>query len=274
MAFFYWPSARGLALFALLALIANAAWAGADVAGWTGTFYLALFIYLGFSIYDAGFTPARKRSWVLLIIVWVLLEATAFLAYVVPMGQVAFWLAGVVPANLITPLMSTFTSGWLVPILGFAALLFDAAIWHLTGGTRNGLVDIILLVARAIVAGLLVGWLFGLLVPAPATGASLSILPPWYGLPAYALLRAVPDKLGGILLVLAAMLVLLPWPWIMHKRPSWRGLWLLCCLFMVAVWATLGYLGAQPPEGTALPALLLATLHFLFFLILPFLARR
>jgi len=44
------------------------------------------------------------------------------------------------------------------------------------------------------------------------------IVPEWYFLPFYAILRAVPDKLGGVVLLLLAILVLLILPFIVKHQ--------------------------------------------------------
>jgi ubiquinol-cytochrome c reductase cytochrome b/c1 subunit len=65
------------------------------------------------------------------------------------------------------------------------------------------------------------------------------IVPEWYFLPFYAILRAVPDKLGGVLLMFGAIAVLFVLPWLdtskvrsMRYRPvAFRSIW-----FKVACW--------------------------------------
>jgi quinol-cytochrome oxidoreductase complex cytochrome b subunit len=77
------------------------------------------------------------------------------------------------------------------------------------------------------------------------------IVPEWYLLPFYAILRAVPDKLMGVLLMFAAIGVLFVLPWLdtskvrsMRYRPAAR-LYLL--IFFLACLA-LGWCGANPPD--------------------------
>lgn len=273
MAINNWLSARNLALFAAIALIANAIWARADTEAWTGTFYLALVIHLGLGLYDARFSDARKWSWLILVGLWILFEILGFLGFMLPMGQIAYWLASILPLGLVEPL----TSAPILPLVGFVALAVDATVWRLTGEADRRLVGLFILIIVAILAGLGAGLLLGALLPPPSPdelGLGFAILPAWYELPIYALLRAVPDKLGGVVLVLAALLVLLPWPWLMRRRPDWGWLWVLCCLLLASVWVALGYIGAQSADNVMLPALLLAACHFAFFLVLPVLARR
>jgi ubiquinol-cytochrome c reductase cytochrome b subunit len=77
------------------------------------------------------------------------------------------------------------------------------------------------------------------------------IVPEWYFLPFYAILRAVPDKLGGVLLMFGAIATLFVLPWLdtskvrsMRYRPTAR---LYFFIFVLAALA-LGYCGGQLPD--------------------------
>ena len=103
------------------------------------------------------------------------------------------------------------------------------------------------------------------------------IVPEWYLLPFYAILRSVPDKLGGVLLLFASLFILLALPWLDRSkvrsaifRPIYKNFfWLLILDVLV-----LGYMGAMPAEGVYLLITRIATgYYFLHFLIiLPFLS--
>ena len=98
------------------------------------------------------------------------------------------------------------------------------------------------------------------------------IVPEWYYLPFYAILRAVPSKLGGVVLMFGSILILLLIPWLdtsrvrsARYRPIFK--WLLL-LFFFSVLA-LGYLGAKPPEGIYVTmARIFTAYYFLFFIVL------
>jgi len=78
------------------------------------------------------------------------------------------------------------------------------------------------------------------------------IVPEWYFLPFYAILRAIPDKLGGVIAMFASIAILAFIPWLDRSpvrstkyRPIYKWffwLFLFSCL-------ALGYLGAKPAEG-------------------------
>ncbi|MCW5725025.1 MAG: cytochrome b N-terminal domain-containing protein [Maricaulaceae bacterium] len=77
------------------------------------------------------------------------------------------------------------------------------------------------------------------------------IVPEWYLLPFYAILRAVPDKLGGVLLMFGAIGVLFVLPWLdtskvrsMRYRPLAR--WFF--VFFVIICLLLGWCGAENPD--------------------------
>ena len=78
------------------------------------------------------------------------------------------------------------------------------------------------------------------------------IVPEWYFLPFYAILRAVPDKLMGILLMVGAIAVLFVLPWLdtskvrsMRFRPVAR----LCFILFVFFCFILGWCGAETPDN-------------------------
>ncbi len=101
----------------------------------------------------------------------------------------------------------------------------------------------------------------------------LSIVPEWYFLPFYAILRSVPNKLGGVALMFGAILVLFVLPWLdtspvrsARFRPIYRNL-MLVLVFDLFV---LGEVGAHHPEGLWIVVGRVSTawyfLHFLVFL--------
>ncbi|WP_430424240.1 cytochrome b [Phenylobacterium sp.] len=89
-------------------------------------------------------------------------------------------------------------------------------------------------------------------IPANPLVTPAHIVPEWYFLPFYAILRAVPDKLGGVLLMFGAIGTLFVVPWLdtskvrsMRYRPTAR-LYFFIFIFMSLV---LGYCGGQLPDN-------------------------
>jgi ubiquinol-cytochrome c reductase cytochrome b subunit len=109
-------------------------------------------------------------------------------------------------------------------------------------------------------------------IPANPAVTPSHIVPEWYFLPFYAILRAIPDKLGGVVAMGSAIVVLAFLPWIdtskvrsMSYRPIARQLFWA----FVAVCIGLGYLGAMPAEGGYVTASQIFTvLYFGFFVAL------
>lgn len=82
------------------------------------------------------------------------------------------------------------------------------------------------------------------------------IVPEWYMLPFYAILRAIPDKFGGVVAMFAAIGVLFILPWLdtsrvrsMRYRPTMKSLFIV----FVVVCLGLGWCGAQLPDAPVIP---------------------
>jgi len=104
------------------------------------------------------------------------------------------------------------------------------------------------------------------------------IVPEWYYLPFYAILRAIPNKLAGVIALFASIIVLAFLPWLDTARTKsckYRPLAKQFFWIFVAACIGLGYLGAQPPEGVyVIAARILSVCYFGYFLIvLPLLSR-
>ncbi|MDP9138168.1 MAG: cytochrome b/b6, partial [Pseudomonadota bacterium] len=104
------------------------------------------------------------------------------------------------------------------------------------------------------------------------------IVPEWYYLPFYAILRAIPHKLSGVVAMFGSLLVLFFLPWLDSSRVrsgNFRPLFKPFFWVFVAVCIGLGYLGAKPAEGGyVVAARILTAWYFLhFFAVLPLLGR-
>jgi ubiquinol-cytochrome c reductase cytochrome b/c1 subunit len=105
------------------------------------------------------------------------------------------------------------------------------------------------------------------------------IVPEWYFLPFYAILRAVPNKLLGVIALFLSILIIAAVPWLDTSKvrsAAYRPLYRKFFWAFTAVCIGLGYLGAQPAEGVYLFAarLLMAYYFFHFLVLLPWLGRR
>lgn len=104
------------------------------------------------------------------------------------------------------------------------------------------------------------------------------IVPEWYFLPFYAILRAIPDKLGGVAAMFASVFILFLVPWLDRHRvksAAYRPIYRQFFWLFVANCFLLGWLGSRPPEGGLVVAARIATFyHFAFFLlVMPLLSK-
>ena len=104
------------------------------------------------------------------------------------------------------------------------------------------------------------------------------IVPEWYFLPFYAILRAIPNKLLGVVALFSSILIVAALPWLdtsKVKSAVYRPLFRKFYWGFVAVCVGLGYLGAQPAEGGFLWAsrTFSAYYFFHFLVLLPLLGK-
>ncbi|MCX5495206.1 cytochrome b/b6 [Kaistia dalseonensis] len=102
------------------------------------------------------------------------------------------------------------------------------------------------------------------------------IVPEWYFLPFYAILRSIPSKLGGVICMFGAIAVLFAVPWLDTSKvrsANFRPLYRQFFWIFVAVAIGLGYLGSAPPEGGYVIASRILTVYYFFhfLVILPLL---
>ncbi|RIA45391.1 cytochrome b [Dichotomicrobium thermohalophilum] len=108
-------------------------------------------------------------------------------------------------------------------------------------------------------------------IPADPLVTPAHIVPEWYFLPFYAILRAIPDKLGGVIAMFGAIFVLFLIPWLDTSRvrsTSYRPLYRPFFWLLVFTCIALGYLGAKPAEGGyVIAARFFTAYYFIHFLV-------
>jgi ubiquinol-cytochrome c reductase cytochrome b/c1 subunit len=284
-------------------------------------FFIAVYIHMFRGLYFGSYKAPREVLWILGVIIYLLMMATAFLGYLLPWGQMSFWGATVI-TNLFgaIPLVGEPIKTWLVG--GFAVgnptlnrffslhylLPFIIAgvvvlhIWalHVPGNNNPLGVDVrdkqdtvpfhpyytvkdgLALSAFLIFYAVFVFYAPNVLghtdnyIPANPLVTPAHIVPEWYLLPFYAILRAIPSKLGGVLLMFGAIAVLFFLPWLDTSRvrsATYRPLYKQFFWIFIAVCIGLGYLGAQPAEGIYVLAAQILTVYYFahFLVILPLL---
>ncbi len=285
-------------------------------------FFIVVYLHIFRGLYYGSYKAPRELLWILGVVIFLLMMATAFMGYVLPWGQMSFWGATVI-TNLFSaiPLVGesivTFLWGgfsvdnptlnrffslhYLMPFLIAGVVVLHIVALHRFGSNNpigidtKGRQDTISFHPYYTIKDIVGIALFLLLlaiavfffpnamghpdnyIPANPMQTPAHIVPEWYFLPFYAILRAVPDKLGGVLLMFGAIAILFILPWLDRSpvrsarfRPVFRiFFWLL---FIDAI--ALGYLGGKPAEGIYVTLSRVATAwYFLHFLvILPMLS--
>ena len=100
------------------------------------------------------------------------------------------------------------------------------------------------------------------------------IVPEWYFLPSYAILRSIPNKLLGVLALFASILVLLLLPLINTseiRSSLYRPIHQFFFWFLIADFILLGYIGQQSPESPFVEIGQIASVYYFayFLLIIP-----
>jgi quinol-cytochrome oxidoreductase complex cytochrome b subunit len=113
-------------------------------------------------------------------------------------------------------------------------------------------------------------------IPANSLSTPEHIVPEWYFLPFYAILRSVPNKLFGVVLMFGSILILFVLPWLDTSKvrsATFRPIYKWFVFVLLIDCMILGWVGANKPEGMFVTIGRLATFYYFFhFLILiPFL---
>jgi ubiquinol-cytochrome c reductase cytochrome b subunit len=286
-------------------------------------FFIVVYIHIWRGLYYGSYKAPRELLWILGVVIFLLMMATAFMGYVLPWGQMSFWGATVITnlfsafpivgEHIVTwlwggfsvdnPTLNRFFSlHYLMPFVIAGVVFLHVAALHITGsnnplgidpkGPQDTLPfhpyytakDSVGLVVYFIVFAALVFFAPNYLghpdnyIPANPLVTPAHIVPEWYFLPFYAVLRAVPDKLGGVLLMFGSIAVLFVLPWLdtspvrsMRFRPiaKW-ALFLWGIAFFVLMWA-----GGKPAEEPYVTISRIATAYYFayFLVILPLLGR-
>jgi ubiquinol-cytochrome c reductase cytochrome b/c1 subunit len=280
-------------------------------------FFIAVYIHMFRGLYYGSYKAPREVLWIIGVLLFLLLVATAFLGYVLPWGQMSFWAATVI-TNLFSaipivgepittwlwggfsvdsPTLNRFFSlHYLLPFMIAGLVVLHIWALHVPGNgnplgikvkerqdvlpfhpyyTSKDLFGLSLFV-------ILMAWFVFYqpnylghpdnYIPADPLQTPAHIVPEWYFLPFYAILRAIPSKLGGVIAFGGAIVVLFFLPWLDTSRVRsgrFRPMFRQFFWVMVATCIGLGYLGSQPPEGGYLiMSRILTAYYFAFFLII------
>ena len=288
-------------------------------------FFLAVYIHIFRALYYGSYKSPREMIWIIGMLIYFLMMATAFLGYVLPWGQMSFWGATVI-TNLFSaiPLIGESITNWLwggysvdnptltrffslhylFPFLILGLVILHIWALHVPGNNNPIGIDlkkpskdtvpfhpyIVIKDLFALLIFLLVFAFFVFYSPnilghsdnyieANPLVTPAHIVPEWYLLPFYAILRSVPDKLLGVIAMFAAIFVLVILPWLDTSKVRsalFRPIYKQFYWFLVADVLILGYMGAMPAEGTYLLIARVATAYYFihFLIILPMLGKK
>jgi len=293
----------------------NSGWAiQALHANGASIFFICIYLHIGRGIYYSSFF--LQETWNVGIIIIFLVIGTAFIGYVLPWGQISFWGATVI-TNLLSaiPYLGTYLVQWiwggfavdsatltrfftihfLLPFI-IAGLLF----LHQTGSnnplginsnfnkisfhpfyTTKDLIGIVGILWAIAFICLITPYSLGDVenfIPANPLVTPVHIQPEWYFLFAYAILRAIPNKLGGVICLGLSLAILLILPYTSLTKitrntniyPNQLIFWSYLVLVLLLTW-----IGARPVEDPyILLGQILSTLYFSYFLINPLLIQH
>ncbi|MDP2356087.1 MAG: cytochrome b/b6 [Beijerinckiaceae bacterium] len=281
-------------------------------------FFIAVYMHMFRGLYYGSYKAPREVLWILGVIIFLLMMATAFMGYVLPWGQMSFWGATVI-TNLFSaiPLVGEAITTWLwggfsvdnptlnrffslhylLPFMLVGIVILHVWALHVAGQNNPAGVEV-KNVQRdtvpftpyatakdgfALVVFLIFFAWFIFYVPnylghadnyidANPLVTPAHIVPEWYFLPFYAILRAIPSKLGGVIAMFGSIAVLAFLPWLdtsKVKSASFRPVYKVFFWVFVLVAIGLGYLGAMPAEGGyVIAARILTAYYFGFFLLI------
>ncbi len=280
-------------------------------------FFVAVYIHIFRGLYYGSYKEPREVLWILGVIIFLLMMATAFMGYVLPWGQMSFWGATVI-TNLFSaiPLVGEAVVTWLwggysvdnptlnrfyslhylLPFMIFGVVILHVWALHVTGQTNPTGVSVkskqdtvpftpyaTVKDTFALILFLIVFAYFVFYHPnylghpdnytqADPLKTPPHIVPEWYFLPYYAILRAIPSKLGGVIAMFGSIAVLFILPWLDTSKVRsavYRPLYKQFFWVLVIVCVILGWLGSKPPEGGYVIAARICTAYYFFhFLIL------
>ncbi len=119
--------------------------------------------------------------------------------------------------------------------------------------------------------------------PANQLKTPLHIVPEWYFLPFYAILRSIPNKLGGVIAMGGSIFILAFLPYLDRSKvrsARYRPVKKILTWVFYLDFILLGYVGMNPPDAISFTGLKVVTLgqiltvyYFLYFLTMPLVSR-
>lgn len=276
-------------------------------------FFIAVYIHMFRGMYYGSYKAPREVLWILGVLIFLLMMATAFMGYVLPWGQMSFhgaavitgffsaiplvgpgvqeWLLGG-PAVDNATLNRFFSLHYLLPFMITGVVILHVWALHVTGQTNPTGVEVknmkketvpftpFATIKDALAIALffvMFAWFVFYLpdylghadnyIPADPLKTPNHIVPEWYFLPFYAILRAITfdisipftgivlinSKLGGVIAMFASIAILVFLPWLDSSKVrsgAYRPLFKQFYWMFAVVCVLLGWLGSRPAEGS------------------------
>ncbi|SIO48650.1 ubiquinol-cytochrome c reductase cytochrome b subunit [Rhodovulum sp. ES.010] len=303
-------------------------------------FFIAVYLHIFRGIYYGSYKTPREVTWIIGILIYLAMMATAFMGYVLPWGQMSFWGATVItglfgaipwigddiliwlqggPAVGNPTLTRFFSLHYLLPFVILGLSIVHVWAFHTTGNNNPTGVEVrrsskaeadkdtlpfwpyfvmkdlfalgVVLIVFLAVVGFMPNYLGhpDNYIPADPMVTPAHIVPEWYFLPFYAILRAfdgevwvvqlldwmsfgvIDAKFFGVLAMFGSIIVMALLPWLDTSnvrsgryRPMFKiAFWVFVIDFFVLMWA-----GAMPAEGLyPTIALIGSAVWFAFFLV-------
>ena len=294
-------------------------------------FFIIVYLHMFRGLLYGSFRKPRELIWIIGMMIFFVLFASAFSGYLLPWGQMSYWgaqviisLFGAIPGigeavveiirgdySISDITLNRFFALHVIALpLALIVLVFlhIVALHHVGSNNPDGIEikdhkgpdgvpldgiafhpyhtskDLVYIVLFLIVFSFVVffapdmGGYFlehANFEPANMKATPEHIAPVWYFTPFYAILRAVPDKLWGAILMAVAVLLPVFLPWLDRSRVKsirYRGwIYKLALTLFVISFLSLGYLGMQPVEPIyVLLARTFSVIYFGFFLLMPY----
>ena len=293
-------------------------------------FFIIVYIHMLRGLYFGSYQAPRELLWMIGVFILLAMMATAFMGYVLPWGQMSFWGATVITNlfsaiplvgdSIVTPLLNRFFSlHYLLPFVIVGLVVLHIVALHQHGSNNPIGIDMktdqdslpfhpyyTIKDMLGLGAFLTFFAFFVFFAPnyfgeadnyimADALQTPAHIVPEWYFLPYYAILRAftadwfvynilslggflMTAKLMGVLAMFASILLLLFLPWLdgsKVKSSRFRPVHSMFVWIFVLDCIVLGICGAKPAEGMWLIIGQTATVYYFAHLlfIIPIVSR-
>ncbi|WP_428829438.1 cytochrome b [Aureimonas altamirensis] len=289
-------------------------------------FFIAVYLHIFRGLYYGSYKAPREILWILGVIIFLLMMATAFMGYVLPWGQMSFWGATVITGFFTAfpvigePIQTLLLGGfavdnptlnrffalhYLLPFMIAGVVVLHVWALHVAGQTNPTGVEVktpkdtVPFTPYATIKDAF-GMVFFLIffayfvfylpnylghpdnyIPANSLQTPAHIVPEWYFLPFYAMLRAITfnigpidSKLGGVLVMFGSIIVLFFLPWLdtsKVKSTAYRPVYKVFFWIFAVNAVFLGWLGSRPAEGIYPLLSLIGTIYYFghFLIVLP-----